>query len=610
MGVILRTLSAAKRTKDLFHSAGTAEGLLGAKGSFASLRMTLLASLVASSAGAQRPDAPAAVKRYFSLVRPVFDGQKAYNQVAFMDQYFRWPGNTGFNASIRRVEETLKSAGYVEESKAKLSDVLTYRIEHRPIRVPAWDPVDAIVTIVGEAQPVLTFATNRNMLAIMSFSTPDTGVVAELVDVGAGTAADYDKASVAGKIVLADGGIGRGFGEAVQKRGAVGALTYAMPAYTQPQKNTHSIQFSSIPYDSVKRSWGMPISYDAVSRLRAALKKGPVRLRVVTKSKMFPSDEMTLVAEVHGAVAPTERYVLSAHVQEPGTNDNASGVGDLSEMARVLATLVKNGSIKPARTITMLYGLEIAQTRNFLADDSVRTRGVHWGLSLDMTGEDAAKTGGTFLIEKMPDPSAIWTRGEDHHSEWGGRPLAKTDLVPHYYNDYLLARCLDEAVQTGWVVKTNPFEGGSDHTPFLQFKKPGALFWHFTDQFYHTDGDRLDKVSKQELVNVGTAALVSVLTMTSADGPTARALVAEQERMAIARLDTETKLSRSAIAAGGDRAKEDDILRTWTDYYVAAIETMHDIEVGGSSSETNAAIDAAAARVKRAGDERLASLAK
>lgn len=569
-----------------------------------------LLSLLTFDAGAQRPDAPPAVKRYFSLVKPVFDGQRAYDQVAFMDQYFRWPGNTGFNASIHRVEETLKAAGYVEESTARPSDVLTYRIEHRPMRVPAWEPVDASVTIVGETQPVLRFATNRNMLAIMSFSTPDTGVVAELVDVGAGATADYEKASVAGKIVLADGNVGRAFGEAVQKRGALGVLTYGMPSYTQPTKNIHSIQFGSIPYDSVKRSWGMPISNDAATRLRAALAKGPTRVRVVTKSKMSASNEMTLVAEVHGAVAPTERYVVSAHVQEPGANDNASGVGDLSEMARDLALLVKNGSIKPARTITMLFGLEIAQTRNFLADDSVRARGVRWGLSLDMTGENAAKTGGSFLIEKMPDPSAIWTRGDDHHSEWGGRPLAKTDLVPHYYNDYLLARCLDQAATTGWVVKTNPFEGGSDHTPFLQFKKPGALFWHFTDQFYHTDGDRIDKVSKQELVNVGTSALVSVLTLTSADGPTARALVAEQERMAIARLDTETRLSRAALAAGGDRAKENDILHTWTDYYVAAIKTMRDIEVGGASAQTNAAIDAAATRVKKAGDDRLASLAK
>ena len=583
--------------------------LLGVEGSFVAslLRMTLLFAMFASPLFAQRADSPPDVKRYFSLVRPVFDGQKAYDQVAFMDQYFRWPGNTGFNASIRRVEETLKAAGYVDQAKAKPGDVLTYRIEHRPMRTPAWEPVDASVTIVGEAQPVLKFATNRNMLAIMSFSTPDTGVVAELVDVAAG---DYDKTPVAGKIVLADGNVGRAFGEAVQKRGAVGVLTYGMPAYTQPQKNTHSIQFGSVAYDSVKKSWGMPISYDAVTRLRAAIKSGPTRVRVIAKSKMYPSDEMTLVAEVKGAVAPAERYVVSAHVQEPGANDNASGVGDLSEMARDLAVLYKNGAIKPARTITMLFGLEIAQTRNFLADDSVRTRGVRWGLSMDMTGEDASKTGGSFLIEKMPDPSAIWTRGDDHHSEWGGSPLEKKDLVPHYYNDYLLARALDQAAQTGWVVKANPFEGGSDHTPFLQFKKPGALFWHFTDQFYHTDGDRIDKVSKSELVNVGTTALVSVLTLASADGPTARALVGEQERMAVARLETETKLSRAAIAAGGDRAKEEDILRTWTDYYVAAIKTMRDIEVGGSSAQTNAAIDASAVRVKKAGDDRLASLAK
>ena len=93
---------------------------------------------------------------------------------------------------------------------------------------------------------------------------------------------------------------------------------------------------TSTPFDSAKKSWGMPISRDAERRLRAALARGPVTLRVKTATKMYPSDELTLVAEVHGAVAANERFVLSAHVQEPGANDNASGVGDLSEMARVL----------------------------------------------------------------------------------------------------------------------------------------------------------------------------------------------------------------------------------------------------------------------------------
>jgi aminopeptidase YwaD len=162
-----------------------------------------------------------------------------------------------------------------------------------------------------------------------------------------------------------------------------------------------------------------------------------------------------------------------------------------------------------------------------------------------------------------------------------------------------LARCLDQAAVTGWVVRTNPFEGGSDHTPFLQFNKPGVLFWHFTDVFYHTDGDRLENVSAATMTNVGNAALASLLTLVSADGATARALVAEVEQAANRRLATERALSEKAVATGGNAVAETDILATWIDYYAKSIETMRDIEVGGSSDETTAAIAAAAARVRK-----------
>ena len=111
-------------------------------------------------------------------------------------------------------------------------------------------------------------------------------------------------------------------------------------------------------------------------------------------------------------------------------------------------------------------------------------------------------------------------------------------------------------------------------------------------------------------MNSGLAALVSALTLTSADGPTVRALVGEVERAAVKRLDTELALSRQAIASDGSQATEADILRTWTDYYVASIHTMGDIELGGSSAETRAAIDAAAQRVAKAGADRLAALRK
>lgn len=574
-----------------------------------SWRTALLAVALALPVHAQSPRALSpAIDRYFRLARAEYSGERARELVAYMGGWFRWPGNTAFDASIDRVVSQLRAAGYVQEDTAGTSARLVYRVERRPIRGPAWDFQGASLTIVGDGSPLLEMATNLNMLAINSYSTPDSGVVAEVVDVGKAAPADFDRVKVDGNIVLADAGVAQLFSEAVQKRGAIGVLAYRMPAYTKPEINRSSIQFSSIPLDTVRKAWGMPISRGAMDSLRAALAHGPVRVRAITKTRLFPSVERTVVAEVRGTERPDERFVFSAHVQEPGANDNASGVGALAEIARVLATLSKSGAVQPRRTITMLFGNEIAQTRNFLADDSVRTRGVHWGLSLDMVGEDTKKTGGTFLIEKMPDPSAVWTRGDDRHSEWGGSPIRKDQIVPHYFNDFLLARCLDQAATTGWVVRTNPFEGGSDHTPFLTFKKPGVLFWHFTDQFYHTDGDRLDNVSAATLQNVGMAALVSALTLTSADGEVARSLVAEVERAAIARLETELALSRAVVSAGGDAAKERDILQTWTDYYDRALATVSDVETGGSSRQTMDAIGKARERVRAAGAARVAAI--
>lgn len=568
----------------------------------------LSAQTKAANASVVQKGTPPEIAALFRYTRADLSGQRAKDVVVYMDQWFRVPGNTGFNASLDKVESILLAAGYVKEDAAPPTARLTYRIESKALRGPAWDPSDASITIEGQSAPLMKWSTNRNMLAINSWSTPDTGIVAELVDAGNGTPPDLDKANVKGKFVVAETALGQIFTNAVVARGALGVLTYRMPAYTQPEVNRNSVQFGSIPYDSAAKSFGIALSKNGIDGLRAALAKGPVKLRIKSKTKFFASTNRTIIAEVKGTVAPKERFVFSAHAQEPGANDNATGVGALADMARVLAKLNKTGMVVPKRTITMLFGNEIEQTRDFLANDSVRTRDVHWGLSLDMVGEDTKKTGGTFLIEKMPDPSAIWTRGEEKHTEWGGSVIAKDRLRPHYFNDYLLARCLDQAASTDWVVKTNPFEGGSDHTPFLTANKPGVLFWHFTDVFYHTDGDRPDMVSTSTLYNVENAALVSALTLTTADGATARHLISEVERAAIKRLDTEFALSKAALAGGGDAAKERDILETWTDYYVKSLATMTDIEVGGSSAVTTKAIATAQKNVQAAGTARLAQL--
>lgn len=540
------------------------------------------------------PRSPTA--RLNALVAAEFSGARARDVVGFMDRWFRLPGNPGFDASIDRVAAILDSAGYVRADRAAKGDRLVYRIEEYPLDTPAWEPVDASLTIAGDTQPLLAFATNRNMLAINSWPTKPGGIDAEVVFAPTGSPAELAGLDVRGKLVYAETRPAQVYA-AVQRAGALGVLTYALPDYTKPAEHPTSIQFGGVPYDAVNRGFGILLSTAARDALLALRAHGPVKVHVAVDARFRVANERTLVAELRGKSRPEERFVFSAHVQEPGANDNASGVATQAEMARVAAVLLKRHAIDPSRTITFLWGDEIRATRRFLEQDTLRLRGVKWGTSLDMVGEDTEKTGGTFLIEKMPDPSAIWTRGNDHHTEWGGRPLSKAEMMPHWFNDWMLGRCLEQAAKSRWVVRTNPFEGGSDHTPFLQARKPGLLLWHFTDVYYHTDGDRPVNVSATTMANVGTAALTAALGLVQADRQTALAIVEETSAAALARIDAEERLSAAAVAAGKDPAAEREILATWSDWYVGALERIAEVEPGGPSQDVLHAIVDARSRV-------------
>jgi hypothetical protein len=568
------------------------------------LGVLLLAPMVL---GAQRAPAARVVPPAFAaLSAPVaheLSGARARGTVAFVEQFFRLPGNRGFDAAIDTVAALLAAAGYVPEARATAADRLTYRVESRPMAAPAWTPEDATLTLEGRATPLLAFRTNRNLLAINSWPTPPEGVNAPLVDVGAATEADLAGRDLAGAIVLVDAPLRTAYPRVMQ-RGALGVLAVQrLPAYNRPDVNRTAIQFSSIPRDTVRRGFALFLPAAAQDSVRAALRAGPVRVRVVVRAAFEVRPERTVVAEIRGAQRPAERFVYSAHVQEPGANDNASGVGLLAEMARTAAVLVRRGAANPGRTLTFLWGDEIRSTDRYIKEDSVRRGGIRWGMSLDMVGEDTEKTGGTFLIEKMPDPSAVWVRGEDRHSEWGGRPIPASDIRPHWFNDFVRQRCLDRAAATGWVVKANPFEGGSDHTPFLTARIPAVLLWHFTDQHYHTDRDRLEMVSAATLANVGNCALSTGLLLTDGRAAVARSALDELTAVAVRTLGTQRALADSARAAGASAAEQRTILGAWRDYYVDALARVPEMAVDAAAAfarEVAAAQEAvrqAAARV-------------
>jgi aminopeptidase YwaD len=145
----------------------------------------LAGAMLASPAGVMAQSAPPAFSTITDAVHRGINGDRAKSTVAFVQQFYRLPGNEGFDAAIDTVAALLRAAGYVEQSAAPANARFVYRIESRPMRDPAWTPLGASITLEGQSTALQSFARNLNMIAANSIATPPGGVRAELVHVTA-----------------------------------------------------------------------------------------------------------------------------------------------------------------------------------------------------------------------------------------------------------------------------------------------------------------------------------------------------------------------------------------------------------------------------------------
>lgn len=486
-----------------------------------------------------------------------FDPAAAMAQVEFASRYWRLAGNEGYDATLDRVRDRLLAAG-----------LKNIEVETAATPSPGWDYTVGTLALIRPNQPdlvVLSKEKERVALAINSIST-DGEVDAPLIDVGRGQAADFEGKDVKGAVVIGDADLGGLFRQAVSQRGALGAISTSIAKYIADDPDV--LQWGSIPFDATRKAFGFKASRRAAATLREALKAGPQRVRVEVASTFANKPERTLVYEIPGRTLPNERVVLAAHLQEPGANDNASGVATLMELARSLGVGVASGRIPaPARTITFLWLNEINGSRAWIARHPDLMAGVRYMFSMDMTGEDVAKTGGSFLVERWPDPGAVWARPWDPHSEWGAGNVRANTLKGDLINDLHLAVCELVAKKSAWVVKTNPYEGGSDHTVFGSAGVPSLLNWHFTDRYYHSSLDTPDKTSPEEMRNVGVAMAASAWVLASAD---------EAMSMHVAELVAAAGRARVAVELrdGSKMADHADALAAWRRWTAEAVRSV------------------------------------
>jgi aminopeptidase YwaD len=554
---------------------------------------------------------PATAERAYRALVPRVElvaNYTALEIVRYMDQYWRLAGNPGYNATLDHLRDRLRTAGFLDAPGKNAAPFA--RIEDGP-QTRGWDYQLGTLSFADNDEVLLSRVRDRVSLCINSFPTPDGGLTARLVDVGnGGNPADYDKVDVKGAVVLGDADAGRLWQQAVKTRGAAGIISTAIASYIRPsdptkftsQEHQDILQWSNIPYDAEAKSFGFKASWRAASRMRERLKSGPVQVKVEIKSTFYDGPNRTLIAEIPGATKPDERIVLVAHVQEPGANDNGSGAATLFAIAAALGDLSRSrGFERPGRTLTLMWLDEVRGSRQWLSAHPDQAKGVQYMFSLDMTGEDIAKTGGTFLIEKQADPSAAWTRPSDPHTAWGASEVKPETLKGSLLNDLHLAVALRRAKDTKWIVRTNPYEGGSDHTAFADAGVPSLLNWHFTDRYYHTNLDRPDKTSVLEIANVGVAVATSAWFLATADARDATTVADLLSASADARLALEQKQGAALVAAAPDKAKAEEterqVLAAWRKWYAEALDSVRTLPVSGSNPTLDARITQARQRL-------------
>ena len=537
-------------------------------------------SRVRAELAAARKLSPALVTRLEPVIEQVWRGfseTEAMATVEFASKYWRLSGNEGYDATLDRV------ASRVGSTRFEVADAPS----------PGWDHSVGTLSLVRAGQPdqvILSKARERVALAINSYST--AGVVeAPLVDVGRGQAADFEGKDVKGAVVLGDADLGGLFRQAVVMRGALGVISTSIGGYIANDPDI--LQWGNIPRDAERKAFGFKASRRANETLRAALKAGPQRVKVQVVSTFAEKPERTLVHEIRGSSLPNERIVIAAHVQEPGANDNASGVATLQELAYALTRAIESKQIPaPARTITFLWLNEISGSRAWLLRNADKVAGVKYMFSMDMTGEDITKTGGSFLVERWPDPGAVWSRAWDPNSEWGRGSVRKESLKGDLINDLHLAVCERVATRAKWVVKTNPYEGGSDHTVFGTAGIPSLLNWHFTDKYYHSNMDTPDKTSPAEMRNVGVAVATTAWLMASSD---------EAMSMDVAELVTRAGRTRVAVELrdGATLPDHAEALAAWRTWSAEAVRSVARLITTTPSAQFTSRVEALAASLTK-----------
>jgi hypothetical protein len=374
-------------------------------------------------------------------------------------------------------------------------------VRAEPVTVPHWVRGEGSVQLLQGTVPV-------ELKSLVLGGSAGTGGAPVEADVIAVTDIDelarLSTQEVAGKIVffydrMLETRDGMDYGPTVRNRsqgaiaaaklGAVGVVIRAVGSEDADRPHTGAMRYAN----GVPRIPAFAIGNHSADRVLEAYARGPVRLRLASNSRCeAPAVSANVIGEIPGRStgAQAEYVVLGAHLDSwdvgTGAQDDGAGVVTMIEAARRVAEMPE----KPLRTLrVVLYANEefgLSGGRQYALDHASEATRHHAAIEADLG------SGRVFRFESRVKPA---------------------DLAA-------AMRMADWLQPLGIRYESNVTGGGADIGPLRELGVPVFELQHDASKYFeihHTDADRVDRVSPQDLAfNVAAYATVA---RALADGP-------------------------------------------------------------------------------------------
>ena len=329
------------------------------------------------------------------MLEETISGPRARRFTRAINAHARWCTSTEWQETAETAADIMRRIGlqHVELIPMPADGTTSFCGWVNPV---AWDVRDATLEIVRPVVKDKLLAQYRSdpySLMVRSAPTPPEGVTAPLVLVdNSADPSSYRGKNVAGKIALIDS---RGYpvSHAAFDSRVSGLVADNLPVhpFTKPESESRDWRFwhgFTLPtWKTTRTGFGFSITPRQGKRLRRWLAEGAdVVLKARVDSRLY-SGTLNVVTGLLPGTSEAE-IGLTAHMYEPGADDNASGVGLSIEIARAIGSLISAKRIpRPARGLRLIFGMEVRGTNSYLTRHPAARR-LRAALNIDMVGAD------------------------------------------------------------------------------------------------------------------------------------------------------------------------------------------------------------------------------